>query len=45
MGTVRLLRPSQVIAKIDTRRMVALDHEGYELRIGDLVKEITRGVS
>ena len=43
-GAVRLFRPSQIGNKVDTRRSVATDSEGYELRTGDHVKEVTQGV-
>ena len=39
----RVLKPSQMGTKIDTRRAVATDAEGGELRPGDLVKEMQRG--
>ena len=44
-GTIRSIRPNQISNKLDTRRSVATDSEGYELRNGDSVKEIARGVS
>lgn len=43
-GAVRLLRPSQIGNKIDTRRAVAIDSEGFELQAGDQVKEVTNGM-
>lgn len=44
-GAVRSVKPLQITDKLDTRRAVATDSEGYELRVGDQVKEISRGVS
>jgi transcription elongation factor len=39
------LKYNQIGIKIDTKKAIATDHEGYEMRIGDLVKEVGQGVS
>lgn len=44
-GAVRVLRPSQIGNKLDTRMSVATDKDNYELRAGDMVRETVIGVS
>ena len=44
-GAVRVLRPSQIGNKLDTRMAVATDKDNYELRAGDMVREAVTGVS
>lgn len=44
-GAVRTLRPSQIGNKLDTRMSVATDKDSYELRAGDMVREVATTVS
>ena len=39
-GQVRLVKPHQISMRKDSRRAIATDSEGHELRVGDNVKEI-----
>lgn len=40
LGAIRLVKPSQISGRVDTRRQIATDAEGFELRTGDMVKEV-----
>ena len=39
-GSTRTLLGRQLSMKIDNRKAIATDHDGYEIRIGDTVKEV-----
>ena len=39
-GAAQLVKPSQISNRVDTRRQISTDAEGYELRAGDMVKEV-----
>ncbi|SCV70406.1 BQ2448_1800 [Microbotryum intermedium] len=39
--TVRLLKPSQISGKVSTFNAVATDHDGYDIKAGDEMKEAT----
>ena len=38
-GQVRLVQPHQISMRRDSNRAIATDAEGYELRVGDNMKE------
>ena len=38
-GEVRLVQPHQISMRRDSNRAIATDAEGYELRVGDNMKE------
>ena len=38
-GTVRTVLPRQISMKIENRKSIATDRDGFEIRIGDTVKE------
>ncbi|KAM0750817.1 transcription elongation factor Spt5 [Meredithblackwellia eburnea MCA 4105] len=44
-GTVRMLKPSQIGIKINSRDVVATDQEGYDIKAGDEMKEVGSGNS
>ena len=44
-GAARMLKPSQISNKVDSRRSVATDADGHDLLHGDMVKETGGPVS
>lgn len=39
--TVRLLKPSQISNKVSSRNAVAIDREGFDIRAGDEMEEVS----
>jgi transcription elongation factor SPT5 len=39
-GTLRTILPRQISMKIENRKSIATDRDGFEIRIGDTVKEV-----
>lgn len=44
-GQIRVVQPHQISMRRDSTRAIALDSEGHELRINDMVKEVEGEVS
>ena len=43
-GTVRMLKPSQIGIKANSRDSVATDQDGYDIKAGDEMKEVGANV-
>ncbi|BGP17756.1 hypothetical protein JCM10213_005338 [Rhodosporidiobolus nylandii] len=41
LGTVRILKPNQISAKVSTRHSVATDKDGFDIKQDDSMKEVT----
>ncbi|GAA5983869.1 hypothetical protein JCM11641_006402 [Rhodosporidiobolus odoratus] len=41
LGTVRMLKPNQISSKVNTRFSVATDKEGFDIKEGDSMKEVS----
>lgn len=39
-GTVRHLKPSQISNKASSRNSIATDHDGFDIKTGDEMKEV-----
>jgi transcription elongation factor SPT5 len=39
-GTLRTILPRQISMKIENRKSIATDRDGFEIRVGDTVKEV-----